>query len=497
MSTIYFNLIQNAETAALDGKTFESRNPADQDDIIGKFPCSGVGDVDKAVVSARSCLTEWSSCTPPTRARVLFRAAEILHERKEQIADLIVREMGKTKKESLGDVQSAIDMAQFCAGEGRRLYGVTTFSELPSRHAETRRISVGVCALITPWNAPVAAPSWKVFPALICGNTVVLKPAEDTPACADAFVRVLIDAGLPAGACNLIHGIGEETGAALVRHPDIDLVSFTGSTEVGTDINKACAERHRKVSLELGGKNGLLVLQDADLDHAVSCIVSGAFSIAGQRCAATSRIIVHESVANKLKEKLLIAAAALIIGPGTDADTQVCPLINKKQLERVVSYVEIGQFEGAEIIAGGHVLNEGACARGLYHEPTIFWNVKPDMRIAREEIFGPVVSAITCKNVEDGIRLMNDSPYGLTASVFTRDVNMAMRAVDAIRAGVVYVNAPTFGSEVHLPFGGFGKSGNGHREAGMGGMDVFSEWKTIYVDYSGKWQNAQFTKFKI
>lgn len=473
-------------------RCFDNRNPADTDDVLSRFPRGTAQDVDRAVEAARRAFPAWSQTPPPVRARVLFCAAELLTQRKDELATVIVKEMGKTMAESRGDIQSAIDMAQFVAGEGRRWYGETTSSELANRWALTKRVPVGVCGIITAWNAPMATPAWKIFPALQCGNTVVFKPAEDTPETAHHLGKLLLDAGLPPGVLNIVHGLGEEAGAAIVRHPGIDLLSFTGSSEVGRLIAEEGAKRLARVSLELGGKNASILLPDAALPLAVKGIVAGAFSVAGQRCASTSRVIVHEAIYDDFLKQLLDATRALVLGAGMNPKTQVCPMINQAQIERTERYVALGQKEGAHLLLGGKRATVPDSPRGLFFEPTIFTQVKPSMTIAREEIFGPVLCVFKVASFEEAIAVHNDVPYGLTASIFTADANLALKALDQMKAGVCYVNAPTFGSEVHMPFGGFDQSGNGHREAGMGGIDVFSELKTIYIDYSAQIQNAQY-----
>lgn len=484
MAKKFLNFINGRFIPPQTGEFFDNINPANKKEILGRFPRSGKKDADVAVDSAKKAQAIWQATSPPKRGQIIFKVAELMAQRKEEIADIIVKEMGKTKKEALGDVQSGIEMAYFCAGEGRRLYGQTTTSEHQNKLAMTRRVPVGVCALITPWNFPMATISWKVFPALICGNAVVLKPAEDTPWTANILAEILQEVGVPAGVLNLVHGIGEETGDALVRHPNIDLISFTGSTEVGRQINEICAERLIKVSLEMGGKNAVLALEDADIDSLVKAVAIGAFTMAGQRCAGTSRLIVHKKIYNKVLNKLVRTAKALKVGPGSDKITDICPVISEKQLKRIANYVEIGKKEGAKLILGGKILKGKIYDKGFYFPATIFVDVKPNMTIAREEIFGPVLSILECDSSEQGVDILNSAPYGLTCSIFTQDVNKAMEFLDRVEVGVCYINAPTFGSEVHLPFGGFKQSGSGHREAGMGAIDVFSEWKTIYIDYN-------------
>lgn len=494
MPKVFHNFIDSKWVEPLSGKTFNNINPAKKDEILGVFPRSDARDVDLAVQAAKKAFKEWSSITPPARGKILFEAGKIIAERKTELAKTLMREVGKTMNEALGEAKAAVDMCYFMAGEGRRLYGETTYSELLNRFAMTKRYPVGVCGIITPWNFPLSLISWKVCPALICGNTVVLKPAEDTPETANNFVEIMREAGLPGGVLNLVHGFGEEAGEPLVRHKDVDLISFTGSTEVGKRIATICGERLAKVSLELGGKNAVIVMEDCDLDLAINSIVRGAFSVAGERCTATSRAIVHKDIYDKFIEKLTAETKKLKVGPGDDESTSVCPVINETQLNKIVRYVEIGRKEGAKLILGGDRLTQGIHSKGFYFEPTIFVDVKPHMTIAREEIFGPVLAVFKVNSFEEAIEVHNATEYGLSASIFTRDLNRAMQAIDGMEAGVCYVNAPTFGSEVHLPFGGIKKSGSGHREVGKAALDIFSEWKTIYVDYSGGVQNVQFQK---
>lgn len=494
MPKSFHNFIDSKWVNSASGKTFNNVNPANKNEILGVFPRSDAKDVDLAVQAAKKAFREWSKVTPPTRGRILFEAGKIMDEKRTKLAKTLVREMGKTMNEALGEVKAATDMCYFMAGEGRRLYGETTYSELPNRLAMTKRYPVGVCGIITPWNFPLSLISWKVCPALICGNTVVLKPAKDTPETANNFVEIMNEAGLPGGVLNLVHGSGEEAGEALVKHRDINLISFTGSSEVGRRIAALCGERLAKVSLELGGKNAAIVMGDCDLDLAVDSIVRGAFTVAGQRCTATSRAIIHKDIYEEFIEKLVTKTKKLKVGPGDDKSTDVCPIINEAQLERVIHYVETGKKEGAKLLLGGNRLTTEIYSRGFYFEPTIFTEVKPDMTIAREEIFGPVLVVFKVGSFEEAVKTHNSTEYGLSASIFTKNVGQAMTAIDQMEAGVCYVNAPTFGSEVHLPFGGVKMSGSGHREVGKAALDVFSEWKTIYVDYSGGVQNVQFQK---
>jgi len=427
----------------------------------------------------------------PKRGELLYRVGELLRKNKEELARIETREMGKVLKETRGDVQEGIDCAFYVAGEGRRLFGETTPAELPNKFAMSVRAPVGVCALITPWNFPMAIPTWKMFPALLCGNTVVLKPAEDTPHTATRLVEILTEAGIPPGVVNLLHGRGEEVGAALVRHPGVQLVSFTGSAVVGREIASACGQNLKRVSLELGGKNAQIVMEDADLELAVEGALWGAFGTTGQRCTATSRLIVHRDVVKAMTDALVARAEKIKIGDGLDESVDMGPLINQPAREKVLRYSDIGRQEGARLRIGGGVHDAGACAKGHFFQPTIFDQVKPSMRIAQEEIFGPVLSIIEVKSFDEAVEVMNGTPYGLSSSIYTKDVGRVFQAMRDIEAGITYINGPTIGAEVHLPFGGVKDTGNGHREAGTTVYDIFTEWKSIYVDYSGKLQKAQ------
>ncbi len=483
------NLIGGEWTAA--DRTFEDRNPADPGDLVAVCPDSGTEEVERAVRAARKAFPAWSRTPAPRRAEILVRAGEILVRRKNEIAELMTREMGKILIETRGDVQEAIDTAYYAAGEGRRLFGETTTSELPDKFAMSVRVPIGVCGIITPWNFPVAIPAWKIFPALLCGNTVVFKPASDTPATATRFVEILVEAGVPAGAINLVHGGGRTVGGALVEHPDVNLISFTGSSETGKEIAARCGAALKRCSLELGGKNAMIVMDDADLDLALDGALWGAFGTTGQRCTATSRLILHRAIAAEFTDRLVARARALRVGNGLDPATEMGPLVNAAALEKVERYVEIGKAEGARLLCGGERARPAGAPEGHFFAPTIFDRVRPDMRIAREEIFGPVLAIIEVGSFEEAIGVHNDTRYGLSSSIYTRDVNRAFRAIRDLEAGITYVNGPTIGAEVHLPFGGVKETGNGHREAGPQVYDVFTEWKAVYVDYSGKLQKAQ------
>jgi len=487
----YKNYINGQWVASASGKTFENRNPADTDDLVGTFQESNADDVDRAVDAAARAYEKWRLTPAPKRAEFLYRAGEILKRDKEKIAREMTREMGKVLDETKGDIQEAIDMAFLAAGEGRRLFGVTSPSELPNKFNMAVRAPLGVAGLITPWNFPIAIPAWKGMAALICGNTVVIKPASLTPLSVIMLAEVFDEAGLPPGVWNVVTGGGREVGEPMLKHPTIKVISFTGSTDVGRDINVACAPSFKRVHLEMGGKNCIMVMDDADLDLAVDGALWGAFGTSGQRCTASSRIIAHAKIYDAFVDKLAARAKKLRVGNGLDEKVDMGPNVSMGQRKTVESYVKIGKDEGATVVAGGNALTSDTYERGFYHEPTVFANVKADMRIAQEEIFGPVTAVIKCDSVEEAIAIGNGVKYGLSSSIYTRDVNKAFQAMRDMETGIFYVNAPTIGAEVHMPFGGMKETGNGHREAGVAGIDVFSEWKSIYVDYSGALQRAQ------
>jgi aldehyde dehydrogenase (NAD+) len=472
-------------------KTFEDRNPANRDEVVGLFPDSGKAEVDAAVEAAKKAYPLWRDTPAPRRAEVLYRVGEILQRDKEKLARLMTREMGKVLAETRGDVQEAIDMAFLAAGEGRRLFGFTTPSELPDKWAMCARQPIGVCALVTPWNFPMAIPAWKGMAALIAGNSVVIKPATDTPASVVALARVLEEAELPAGVWNVVMGSGGAVGDPLVQHPDVKVVSFTGSTAVGRNINVASAPSFKRVHLEMGGKNAILVMDDADVDLAVDGAVWGAFGTTGQRCTASSRLLVHRKVYEEFTAKLVDRAKALRVGNGLEPGVDMGPCVSERQRDNVAKYVEIGKKEGAKLLAGGEALTTGPLAKGWFFAPTVFADADPKMRVSCEEIFGPVTTVIPIASLEEGISVANGVEYGLSGSIYTRDVNKAFRAMREFETGIFYVNSSTIGAEVHLPFGGIKNTGNGHREAGIVGLDVFTEWKSIYVDFSGRLQKAQ------
>lgn len=488
---IYKNFINGEWVESAAGKTFKSLNPADTSDELGQFPASDARDVEKAVSAADRAFREWSRVPAPRRGELLFEIGERLKKRKEDLAQIMTREMGKVLKEARGDVQEAIDMAYYAAAEGRRLFGHTTPSELPNKHCLAFRRPVGRVGVITPWNFPIAIPAWKIFPAILAGNTVVWKPATDTPRCAYEFVKIFEEAGLPKGVVNLVFGSGGDVGIPLAKHPKIDMISMTGSTETGREIYQYGAEKIIRVHLELGGKNPIIVLEDGDLDLAVEGILWSAFGTTGQRCTACSRLIIEDGVYEKLLTKLVERTRKLRLGNGLDPHTDVGPVVNRTALERIARYVEIGIKEGAKLLCGGQIAKDGDLAKGFFFQPTIFEGVTPQMTIFREEIFGPVLAVTKARDFDEALALANDTTYGLSSSLYTNDVFKAHRAMDEIEAGITYINSGTIGAEVHLPFGGVKHTGNGGRESGWTAIEEYTEWKTIYIDFSGRLQKAQ------
>ncbi|HLW51382.1 MAG TPA: aldehyde dehydrogenase family protein [Candidatus Angelobacter sp.] len=488
---IYKNLIGGEWTESRTGQTYENLNPADTRDVIGVFQRSDRRDIDDAVSAAQQVFERWRLVPAPRRAEIIFRAGQILLERKEEYARLMTREMGKVLKETRGDVQEAVDTAFYMAGEGRRLFGATVPSELPNKFAMAVRVPIGVCGMIAPWNFPMAIPSWKLLPALVCGNTCVIKPAEDTPLSTFNLVKALTDAGLPKGVVNIVTGFGPDAGAPIVEHPGVRAISFTGSSEVGRMVGEAAARSFKPCSLEMGGKNAIIILDDANLDLALDGVLWGAFGTTGQRCTAASRVIVQKGVYRQFADRLVYRAKELKVGNGLDESVEVGPQINEQQVATTEKYVGIGKNEGARLEAGGRALNDADYAHGWFFEPTVFTDVDSRSRIAQEEIFGPVISVIPCEGFEEAIEISNAIPYGLSSAVYTRDVNKAFRAIRDIDAGITYINAPTIGAEVHLPFGGTKSTGNGHREGGLGAIDFYTQWKSVYIDYSDRLQRAQ------
>jgi acyl-CoA reductase-like NAD-dependent aldehyde dehydrogenase len=490
MTEVFRNFIGGKWVESASGETFTRTNPA-TGELVGTYTKSTPADVDAAVAAALKAYTSWRLYPAPKRGELLFKAAILLQERKEQFAREMTEEMGKVISEARGDVQEAIDMTFYMAGEGRRLFGQTTPSELQNKFNMSVRKPFGVCGIITPWNFPMAIPSWKMMPAIISGNTVVFKPATFTPRSAVRLVETLEEAGIPAGVVNLVLGGGSEVGNAIVEHPDVPLFSFTGSTATGTEVATRGARLNKRVSLEMGGKNAVIVMDDADLDLATDGILWSAFGTSGQRCTAASRVIAHRKVKNQLVERLAARAGAMRLGNGLDASVDVGPVVSGGQLDVIAGYVAVGQREGAKIAVGGGIARDGELTKGHFHQPTIFDEVGPSMRVAQEEIFGPVTSIIPVSSFDEAIEVANGVQYGLSASIFTADVNRAFRAMRDIDTGILYVNAGTTGAEIHLPFGGTKATGNGHREAGTAAFDFFTEWQSIYVDYSGKLQRAQ------
>ncbi len=472
------------------GETFESVNPADTRDVVGRFQVGSRADVAMAVRAAGDAFDGWRATPAPKRGELLYRFGALMAEHKERLARAMTREMGKVLAEARGDVQEGIDIAFLMAGEGRRMFGDTVPSELPDKWAMSIRQPIGIAGIITPWNFPIAIPCWKMMPALVAGNTVVFKPASDAPHCATLLVELMDEAGFPPGVVNLVTGAGGEVGDAIVESPDIPVISFTGSSQTGRLIAERAGRRLKRLSLELGGKNGVVVLRDADLDLAVDGILWSAFGTTGQRCTACSRVIADRPIADELVRRLADRAGALRLGSGLDEAVDVGPLVNAAAVDKVDGYVDVGRGEG-ELVTGGARATDGDLAHGNFYRPTIFAGVEPMRRIAQEEIFGPVLSVIPVDGYEEAIAAANHVRYGLSASIFTRDVNASFRAMRDLEAGIVYVNAGTTGAETHLPFGGWKETGNGHREAGHAALDTFTEWKAVYVDYSGHLQRAQ------
>jgi len=491
MAHVYKNYIDGKWVESQSGETFTSINPAKRDEVVGVFQRSRKEDVVAAIDAAHAAFHGWSRTPAPARAEIVLRVGMLLEQRKDELAALETREMGKVLEEGRGDVQEAIDMAKYIAGEGRRLFGETVPSELRNKFAMMVREPLGVVGMITPWNFPIAIPTWKIFPALVSGNTIVFKPAEDTPGCATKLVELFEEAGLPAGVLNLVTGYGPEAGAPIVEDDRIRMISFTGSSVVGREIASKAGHTLKKVMLELGGKNAMIVMPDANLDLALEGALWGAFGTTGQRCTATSRIIVHRDVADTFTQQLIEKTRALRVGDGLETNIQVGPLVNEQQRETVDQYVQIGKQEGANLLLGGEVLDGDGLDTGFFYAPTIFGDVHYRMRIAQEEIFGPVVVIMPVGSYEEAVQVANSTPYGLSSSIYTQDVNIAFQAMQDLEAGITYVNAPTIGAEIQLPFGGVKSTGNGHREAGTNAVREFTEPKAIYVDFSGKLQRAQ------
>ena len=495
MAKTFQNFIGGQWVAPASGEHFENRNPANQDDLIGLFPASGAEDVERAVASALRGFERWKRTPAPARGDVLRRVGDLLVARKDEIADLMTREMGKPIAETKGDVQEAIDTAYYAATEGRRLFGHTVPSELSQKWAMSVRRPIGVCGLITPFNFPLAIPTWKAFPALLCGNSVILKPAEDVPHTSTVLVEILLEAGLPPEVIQLVHGMGEVVGKAMVEHPKVPVISFTGSTETGRIVGETCGRMHKRLSLEMGGKNAQIVLDDANLELAIDGVLWGAFGTTGQRCTATSRLILQDGIHDAFVDRLVARAEALRLGDGRVAGTDVGPLVHEASREKVERYVKIGNEQGATLRTGGARATGGALDRGFFFQPTIFTGVTAGSRLEQEEIFGPVLSVIRVGSADEAFTVNNDVRYGLSSSVYTSNVNVAFRALQELDNGITYVNAPTIGAEAHLPFGGVKETGNGHREGGWEVYAFYSETKVGYIDYSGVLQRAQMDNY--
>ncbi|MCS7245952.1 MAG: aldehyde dehydrogenase family protein [candidate division WOR-3 bacterium] len=490
----YKNYIGGKYQESRSDEKFESRNPANWEEVIGTFPESNEEDLNLAVESAKKAFKLWSKIPAPKRGEIIRKAGEIFLKRKREIAILMSKEIGKTIVEAEGDIQEAIDTAFYASGEGRRLFSYITPSELPNKYALTFKRPIGVVGVITAWNFPIAVPSWKIFPALLAGNTIVFKPAPDASAVGSIFAEIFEEAGLPEGVFNIVYG--HKIGKYIVEHPDIKVIAFTGGTETGKIIYQNASKYLKRVSLELGGKNPQIVMPSANLDLAVDGAIWGAFGTSGQRCTSTSRLILHEKIYSEFMEKFKSRLSEIIIGDPLDPKTNMGPIINQNALEKIKKYVEIGKQEGAILTYGGNELKEGYYSKGFWFEATIFENVKENMRIFQEEIFGPILSIIKVGSFEEAIEVANNSKYGLSSSIYTNDINEAMKAIELIDSGITYINAPTIGAESHLPFGGVKETGNGYREGGWTVFDIFTEWKTVYIDFSQKLQKAQIDTWK-
>ncbi|MGH2788364.1 MAG: aldehyde dehydrogenase family protein [Actinomycetota bacterium] len=491
MRTDFGNFIGGRWVESSTEERFESRNPASRDEVVGTFARSNATDIESAAAAASEAYPRWMATPAPERADYLLRAALILEQRKEDLARAMTTEMGKTLPEARADVQEGIDFAHYMAGEGRRFFGQTMPSELRNKFYMTVRHPIGVVGLITPWNFPIAIPLWKIAPALVSGCTIVFKPAEDTPLCAALLVDIFNEVGLPGGVLNLVTGFGEEAGAPLVEHPGVRGISFTGSLEVGRTINERCGRLMKRCSLELGSKNAQIVMPDAQLDLAVEAAAWGAFATSGQRCTATSRLIVHDDIRTQFTDRLLDRVGSMKVGSGLDPNVELAPVINEQQKNRILEYISVGRSEGAKVLIGGEELTGDRYGNGYFIAPTVFDDMTPVMRIAREEIFGPVTGIIRTDSVDEALAIANSVEYGLSCSIYTHDITNVFKAIQRLEFGLVYVNAPTIGAEIQVPFGGMKNTGNGHREAGPQAFDEFTEWKSVAIDFSGTLQRAQ------
>ena len=495
MTKTFQNFIAGQWTAPESGAYFENRNPADTRDLIGQFPLSNHLDVDAAVQSAKRGFAQWRATPAPARGDVLRKVGDLLTQRKEEIADLMTREMGKPLTETRGDVQEGIDTAYYAATMGRQLSGRTVPSEMPNKWAMSFRRPIGVAGIIAPFNFPLAIPTWKMFPALVCGNACVFKPSEDVPHTGHTLVEIMLEAGLPPEVIQLVHGLGADVGAPIVEHPDVSVVSFTGSTATGSKVGETCGRLHKRLSLEMGGKNAMIVMDDADLDLALDGVLWGAFGTTGQRCTATSRLILQKGIHDKFLGSLIDRARSMKLGDGRKKGTDVGPLIHETSRKKVERYIDVGQADGADLLCGGRRPEGGKYDHGYFFEPTIFARVEQGMRIEQEEIFGPVLSVIRVSDADEAFQVNNGVKYGLSSSLYTKDVNLAFRAFTELDNGITYINAPTIGAEAHLPFGGVKQTGNGHREGGWEVYEFYSETKVGYCDFSGALQRAQIDNY--
>lgn len=488
------NYINGQWVEPISGKYFNNINPADINDIVGEFPESGQEDVNNAVAAAKEAYKKWKMMPAPKRGDIIKRVGDIFLRRKDEIAKIMTREMGKPVFETKGDIQEAIDTAYYAATETRRLFGYTAPSELENKMNLSFRYPIGICGVITAFNFPIAVPSWKILPAIASGNTVVYKPSKDVPHAGVVFAEVMEEAGIPPGVFNVVLGKGN-MGNMIVEHPDVNLIAFTGSTNIGFKIGEVCGRTNKKCSLEMGGKNAQIIMPDANFELALEGVLWGAFGTTGQRCTATSRLIVHKDCYEQIIEMLAEKASKLKLGNGLLPDTQVGPVIHQAQFNTCEEYVKIGLEEGARLIIGGKKAIGSGLDNGYFFEPTIFADVTKDMRLFQEEIFGPVLSVSKAESFDHAIELANGVDFGLSSSIYTRNVNDAFRAIRDIEAGITYINAPTIGAEAHMPFGGVKGTGNGHREGGWTVFDIFTEWKTVYVDFSDKLQRAQIDNY--
>jgi aldehyde dehydrogenase (NAD+) len=484
--SVYKSFINGAWLESSSGRTAANLNPANTNDIIGQAQLATREEARQAVEAAYEAFRDWKRTPAPARGRIIAKAARLMEDNKEELAQILTHEEGKTLAEARGELTRAINVVEFCAGESRRMTGETIPSELPANFAYTIKEPHGVVACITPWNFPIAIPAWKIAPALVAGNTVVFKPATNTPATAVRLTEIFIEAGLPKGVMNLVLGSGSEAGDEIVSHPAVRAISFTGSTETGLKLYAQAAPRGVKMQAEMGGKNPVVVLEDCDMALAVESTAQGAFGSTGQRCTATSRAVVIDKIADEFVERIVERARSFRLGAGDDPNTDIGPSVDEGQFNTVLKYIDIGREDGAELKCGGKRATGDGLDNGYFIEPTVFDHVTHEMRIAREEIFGPVLSVLRVKDFDEAMMVANDSEYGLSSSVFTNDTNMVYRFVDEIETGMTHVNSPTTGGEAHIPFGGVKNTGLGAREQGSTSLDFYTELKVVYVDYTGR-----------